>query len=44
MSKKQRVKQLRGILGPTSGTTSPIQVSKNGTIQISKVNRTITKK
>ena len=44
MSKHNKVKQLRGILGLTSGTTSPIQVSKNGVITISKKNRTITKK
>ena len=44
MSKKKRVKQLRGILGPGSGTTTPIQVSKNGVITIAKELRSLAKK
>lgn len=44
MSKNKKIKIPRGILGPSSGTTSPIQVSKNGVITISKENRIIAKK
>ena len=44
MSKETRIKIPRGILGQQSGTTSPIQISKNGVITISKENRIITKK
>lgn len=44
MSNKNKVKQLRGILGPLTGTTDPIQVDKNGVVTINKKLRSITKK
>ena len=44
MSRIKKIKQKRGVLGSMSGTTSPISISKNGVITISKENRTITKK
>ena len=44
MSKREKIKMLRGVLGPLSGTTQPIQVSKKGIITISKKNRKLAKK
>ena len=44
MLNKKKIKQLRGILGVVSGTINNLTISKNGSIRISKENRTITKK
>lgn len=44
MSKNNKIKVLRGILGSLSGSTTPITISKNGVITIQKKLRSLTKK
>lgn len=44
MSNSKGIKQKKGVLGKLSGTSTPIQISKNGVIQISKKLRSIAKK